>query len=76
MKLVNKTEYVKTQCRLCEKIEIKNRRRSAESERVRRWKREGGTLVASIEKSQDTIKTLDQEIMKLQKEREDRSRAL
>lgn len=76
MKLVNRTENVKTVCRVCEKIEIKFRRRSAEYERVQRWKREGGTLVASIEKSQDMIRLLDQEILKLQKEREDKSRAL
>lgn len=76
MKLVNLTEYAATQCRLCEKIETKHRRRSAELERVHRWKREGNTLVASIEKSQDTIKTLDKEIVKLQKERDDKSRAL
>ena len=76
MKLVNLTEYAAMQCRLCEKIETKHRRRSAELERVHRWKREGNTLVASIEKSQDTIKTLDKEIVKLQKERDDKSRAL
>ena len=76
MKLVNLTEYAAMQCRLCEKIETKHRRRSAELERVHRWKREGNTLVASIEKSQDTIKTLDREIVKLQKEREEKSRAL
>jgi len=76
MKLVNRTENVKTLCRVCEKIEIKFRRRSAEYERVQRWKREGSTLVASIEKSQDMIRLLDQEILKLQKEREDKSRAL
>lgn len=76
MKLVNKTENVKTLCRICERIEIKYRRRSAECERVQRWRRDGGTLVASIEKSQDTIRLLDQEILKLQKEREDKSRAL
>lgn len=76
MKLVNLTEYAAMQCRLCEKIETKHRRRSAELERVHRWKREGNTLVASIEKSQDTIKTLDREIVKLQREREEKSKAL
>lgn len=76
IKLVNMTEDTPTQCRLCEKIETKYRRRGAEMDRLRRWKNEGSTLVASIEKSQETVNLLDREIMSLQKERADRSRAL
>lgn len=76
MKLVNLTEYQATQCRLCEKIETKFRRRSAELDRVQRWKREGNNLVASIDKAHDTVRSLDREIVKLQRERDDRSKAL
>lgn len=76
MRLVNTTEFESTQCRLCEKIETKFRRRSAELERLNRWTREGGTLVASIDRSQKLVMELDKEIRQLQREREDRRKAL
>ncbi|PYH93041.1 hypothetical protein BO71DRAFT_442022 [Aspergillus ellipticus CBS 707.79] len=76
MRLVNVTEHETTQCRLCEKIETKYRRRSAEMERLNRWKREGGTLVASMDRSQKLIMELDKEIRQLQRERDDRRLAL
>lgn len=76
MRLVNLTEYEKTKCRLCDKIETKYRRRSAEVERLDRWKREGGTLVASMDRSQKLIMDLEKEICQLQREREDRRKAL
>lgn len=70
------TEFEATKCRLCEKIETKYRRRSVEMERLERWRREGGTLVASMTKSQNIIKELDKEIRQLQHERESRRKAL
>lgn len=76
MKLVNRTEFEPTQCRLCAKIETKYRRRSAEVERLNRWKQEGGTLVASMDRSLKIIRELDKEIRQLQKEREEKRRAL
>ncbi|GES64329.1 hypothetical protein ATEIFO6365_0008039900 [Aspergillus terreus] len=76
MRLVNMTEFEATKCRLCEKIETKFRRRSAEMERLNRWKREGANLVASMDKSQSIIMELEKEIYQLQREREDRRRAL
>ncbi|KAB8219394.1 hypothetical protein BDV33DRAFT_109288 [Aspergillus novoparasiticus] len=76
MRLVNMTEFETTQCRLCEKIETKHRRRSAEMERLNRWKREGSTLVASMDRSQRLIMELDKEIRQLQRERDDRRKAL
>lgn len=76
MRLVNMTEFEATKCRLCEKIETKYRRRSVEMERLERWRREGGTLVASMTKSQNIIKELDKEIRQLQHERESRRKAL
>ncbi|KAJ5525397.1 hypothetical protein N7494_012047 [Penicillium frequentans] len=54
MKLVNLTENEPTKCRICEKIETKFRRRSAEVDRLERWKREGGDfdcLNGSVQKS-------------------------
>ncbi|RAK96140.1 uncharacterized protein BO80DRAFT_468877 [Aspergillus ibericus CBS 121593] len=76
MRLVNVTEFETTQCRLCEKIDTKLRRRSAETERLSRWRREGGTLVASMERSHKLITELDKEIRQLQWEREERRNAL
>lgn len=76
MKLVNMTENDNSKCRLCEKIETKFRRRSAEIDRLERWKREGANLVASIDRSHKLIMELDKEICVLQREREDRRRTL
>ncbi|KGO41030.1 hypothetical protein PEX1_060410 [Penicillium expansum] len=76
MRLVNMTENEKTNCRLCEKIETKHRRRSAEVERLDRWKREGATLVASMDRSHKLIMDLEKEIRSLQRERDDRRSTL
>ncbi|KAE8151395.1 hypothetical protein BDV25DRAFT_95098 [Aspergillus avenaceus] len=76
MKLVNVTENESSLCRLCEKIETKFRRRSAEMDRLNRWKRDGSQLPASIAKTQHAIMELDQEIRQLQRERDDRRKAL
>ncbi|GKZ65057.1 hypothetical protein AnigIFM50267_007220 [Aspergillus niger] len=76
MRLVNMTEFETTLCRLCEKIETKYRRRSAELERLNRWKREGSTLVASMDRSQKLVMELEKEIRQLQRERDDRRKAL
>lgn len=76
MRLVNRTEFDSSLCRLCEKIETKYRRRSVEAERLDRWRREGGTLVASMSRSQKLIGDLDKEIRQLQTEREYKRTAL
>ncbi|CAL5868326.1 uncharacterized protein PFLUO_LOCUS2550 [Penicillium psychrofluorescens] len=70
------TENDNSKCRLCEKIETKFRRRSAELDRLDRWKREGATLIASMDRSLKLIKDLDTEIRSLQREREDRRSTL
>lgn len=75
MKLVNATELEKVQCRLCDKIDTKYRRRGTEMDRLNRWKREGGTLVASMDKSQNLVKSLEREIWELTKERDERRRS-
>ena len=72
MKLIMTTVPVGQKCKLCEKIDTKARRRQAESERVARWTREGSKFRASIEKSTDTIRSLDREINSLEQERQRR----
>lgn len=69
MKLVHSTENIQTQCKLCEKIDTKCRRRNTEVERLARWQREGGTLKASMEKSSAEIRALEEEIRQLEYER-------
>ena len=70
------TEDEKSKCRLCEKIETKFRRRSAEVDRLDRWKREGATLVASMDRSYKLIMDLEKEICTLKRERDDRRSTL
>lgn len=72
MKLVNRTDPQKTQCRICDKIATKKRRIAAEKERLRRWEREGGTLVASIERSRKLIAELERDEAWLKNERDER----
>ena len=76
MKLVNKTMFEKSQCRLCEKIEIKYRRRNAEIERVNRWQREGGNLKASMDRSQKLVLDIQEDIRRLEWERESHKKML
>jgi hypothetical protein len=73
---VNKTEFESKQCRLCEKIETKYRRHSQELERLDRWKREGGSLVATMNRSQKLVCDLEREIYQLKTERECKRNAL
>jgi hypothetical protein len=70
MKLINNTENIGAQCKLCDKIETKYRRLNAEIERLSRWRREGGVLKASMERSQNQIKDLEQEIRRLEHDRQ------
>ena len=76
MKLVMSTHSLPNKCKLCDKIETKTRRRTAEMDRVRRWQREGGKFRASIEKSQDTITILTKEIHNLTSERQMKLQAI
>ncbi|KAL8763496.1 MAG: hypothetical protein Q9184_000708 [Pyrenodesmia sp. 2 TL-2023] len=69
MKLIMQTVPVSQKCKLCDKIETKQRRRSAEEDRINRWKREGGKFRASIDRSYEMIKSLDREIYELRNER-------
>lgn len=76
MKLIMQTLQNPQKCKLCDKIETKQRRRSAEVDRINRWQREGGKFRASIDRSCDLIKVLDQEIHDLGNERRRRLQAI
>lgn len=76
MKLIMQTLQNSQKCKLCDKIDTKQRRRSAEVERINRWQREGGKFRASIDRSYDMIKVLDQEIYDLGSERRRRLQAI
>ena len=69
MKLIMQTVPVSQKCKLCDKIDTKQRRRLAEEDRISRWNREGGRFRASIDRSYDMIKSLDREIYDLRNER-------
>ena len=69
MKLVMSTSNLSQKCRICDKIDTKQRRRASEKERINRWKKEGGKFRASIEKSEDMVRSLERELMDLTNER-------
>ena len=70
MKLVMQTIPIAEKCKLCEKIDTKQRRRATEIERIHRWKKEGAKFAASIDRSTDVIKALEKEINDLGYERQ------
>ena len=74
MKLVMSTSNLSQKCRICDKIDTKQRRRAAEKDRINRWKKEGGKFKASIERAEGTVYQLEQELMHLTNERRNRSR--
>ena len=76
MKLIMQTVPVSGKCKLCEKIDTRQRRRHAEADRILRWRREGSQFSASIDRAQDIIKNLDQEIRSLQHDRRARIRPM
>lgn len=76
MKLIMQTVPVSQRCKLCEKIDTKQRRRTAEVERIIRWKSDGNKFTASIDRSSDIVKTLEKEITDLGYERQRRLQAI
>lgn len=74
MKLVMQTYPVREKCRICLKIETKQRRIEAELDRIRRWKREGSKFKASIEKSEQIVRELERERSDLINDRKQRAR--
>ena len=76
MKLIMQTVPCREKCKLCEKLDTKQRRRSAEMDRIQRWQKEGGKFRASIERSYEMVKALDKEIYDIRHERQRRLNAI
>ena len=76
MKLIMQTVPVSQKCKLCEKIDTKQRRRAAEVDRITRWRREGAKFSASIDRSVDIVKALEKEIRDLTHDRQRRVNAI
>ncbi|KAM0723847.1 hypothetical protein Q7P37_000837 [Cladosporium fusiforme] len=74
-KLVFQTMPVGEKCKLCLKIEAKERRRAKHIEDYNRWRREHGRQ-ASMEKALVEIKSLENEIGQLKSEKQDRYYAI
>ncbi|THW30162.1 hypothetical protein D6D02_02350 [Aureobasidium pullulans] len=76
MKLVYAVARSNDKCKICQKIDTKLRRRAAEVTKIQRWQSEGSKLKASIERSYEIIKDLDQEIYQLQIEKQRKTQAI
>lgn len=72
MKMVYNTILLPDKCPWCEKIEKKLRRREKAAKDIARWSVEPHRYRASIEKAQEDIATLEQEIYNLQMEKDRR----
>ena len=70
MKYIMQMLLVSQKCKLCEKIDAKQRRRTAEAERILRWRREGGKFTASIDPSLSIVKTREKSSNDLASERQ------
>ncbi|KAH7108760.1 hypothetical protein B0J11DRAFT_199436 [Dendryphion nanum] len=69
MRLILDTVSIGRKCNLCIRIDIKRRRRKNEMERINRWRRENVGLYASIEKAEEVVWRLNNEIARLSRER-------
>ena len=76
MKLIMQTVPTVAKCKLCDKLDTKQRRRNAEMDRIQRWLKEGGKFRASIDRSYEMVKALDKEIYDLRHERQRRLNAI
>src|SRR5271154_6423222 len=65
MKLVNQTIPISAKCKMCEKIDVKERRIAGEHLRISRWQQEGGRMRASMEKAMKAIRDLEAEVNQL-----------
>lgn len=72
IKLVMDTNPVADKCKICQKIETKQRRWQAEAERVKRWEKDGGKLKASIDRSKEVMRHLESEVSDLCRDRMER----
>ncbi|KAE9380942.1 hypothetical protein N431DRAFT_459852 [Stipitochalara longipes BDJ] len=71
MKLVMNRYSLPTKCKICTKIDTKERSIRKEEERIRRWRKEHGRT-ASIEKAQEDIYSYQLDIQRLLGERDER----
>ncbi|KAH8819198.1 hypothetical protein F5884DRAFT_6394 [Xylogone sp. PMI_703] len=63
MKLVMNTYQMEEKCKLCEKLEVKYRRKRKEEEHIERWEKESArTWRGNIERSREIIQGLEMEI--------------
>lgn len=69
MRLVMNSLNFEEKCKICTKIEVKKRAIHKENDRIKRWAHEGGRT-HSIEKSRDSIAMLEDEINRLEWEKE------
>ena len=69
LKIVMNVEHLQQKCRLCDKIDTKQRRRAVECDRIARWKRDGGKFRVSIEVAQANVEQLDVELLALEQGR-------
>ena len=76
IKLVMQSMDIDQKCRLCDKIDTKQRRRNAEKDRINRWRKEGGKFTASIERSLDIVAQIERELLELYQERRKRTLGL
>lgn len=76
MKLVLDVHQNGERCKTCQKIDTKRRRKDEQIIKLRRWQREGGKLVASIEKALQIVDDLNREIAQLEAQRIVKQRAI
>ncbi|EKD13952.1 hypothetical protein MBM_08153 [Drepanopeziza brunnea f. sp. 'multigermtubi' MB_m1] len=75
MKLVMNRYSKPEKCKICTKIDTKQRGIVKEEDKIRRWKRETNR-VNSIEKAEETIEALKQDLQRLIQERENKRNSL
>jgi len=72
MKMIYQTQGLSEKCKLCQKIEAKQRRLAKHKDDYQRWAQEPGRYRASMEKALDEIKAISGEIHQLASEKNDR----
>ena len=72
MKLTYRDVHLQEKCKICLKIEAKQRRRQKHVDDYNRWSKDSRRYQASIEKAVGDIKALDNEIKTLVSEKNDR----
>jgi hypothetical protein len=69
MRLTMNTYKLNEKCKICTKIDTKERAIKKEDANIRRWAKEGGRS-ASIEKAEDNIFRYEEDIIRLTQERD------